>query len=198
VATLKLSIHLHHVPGLVSLSTYVYYVYGLMDARFLSYSRHDVPTLVCYKRPHSGADHGSSTGFDSRVVPVELPSCSPKQLRTFTLRPILNEQFTRCRAIWGTLWYVVRPWICVLVLTSRSAVRWRTITFRSILRRIPNDSLRLFLGTSTRRTFEDKSRNGALGIQIRIPSSSRPPFAHCRESLRQTVEIWDCALSKAV
>lgn len=103
MATLKLSIHLHHVPGLVSLSTYVYYVYGLMDARFLSYSRHDVPTLVCYKRPHSGADHGSSTGFDSRVVPVELPSCSPKQLRTFTLRPILNEQFTRCRAIWGTL-----------------------------------------------------------------------------------------------
>jgi hypothetical protein len=64
-------------------------------------------------------------------------------------------------------------------------VRWRTVAFRSILRRISNDSLHLILGASPRRTFVDESRNRALRIQIRIPSSSRPPFApHFRESLR--------------
>lgn len=78
-------------------------------------------------------------------------------------------------------------------------MRWRTIAFRSILWYIQNDTLRLFLGASTRRTFVDESRNGALGIQIRIPSSSRPPFAHCRESVRyQAVEIRDRALPKVV
>lgn len=90
-------------------------------------------------------------------------------------------------------------WFCALVLTSRSAVRWRTIAFRSILWHIPNDSLRLFLGASPRRTFVDESRNGAPGIQIRVPSSSHPPFAHCRESVRyQAVEIRDRALPKVV
>ena len=64
-------------------------------------------------------------------------------------------------------------------------VRWRTVAFRSILRRIPNDTLHLFLGGTSRRTFVDESRNGALRIQIRISGSGRPPFAHhFREGVR--------------
>ncbi|KAF8272075.1 hypothetical protein EI94DRAFT_1718943 [Lactarius quietus] len=84
----RLSIYLHDVasPGFCLL-VYLRLLCLLLDGHhvtvgFLSYSRHDVPTLVCYKRAHPEAKHGSSTGFDSSVVPVELPSCSPKQLRT--------------------------------------------------------------------------------------------------------------------
>lgn len=80
-------------------------------------------------------------------------------------------------------------------------MRWRTAATRSILRRIPNDSLHLFfLGASPRRTFADGSRNRALRIQIRVPGPTRPPFApHFRESLRyQAVEIRDRASPKVV
>lgn len=94
----------------------------------------------------------------------------------------------------------VRLWLCALVLTSCGAVRWRTVAFRSILRRIPNDSLHLFMGASPRRTVVDESLDRALRIQIRIPGSSGPPFApHFRESHRhQAVEIRDRASSKVV
>jgi len=89
--------------------------------------------------------------------------------------------------------------LCACIHQLVGAVRWRTIAFRSI----PNDSLHhLFLGASPRRTttFVDESRRRALRIQIRIPGSSRPPFApHFRESLRyQAVEIRDRALPKVV